>query len=538
MSGFNLVDEPWVRVRDAAGRVREVSLREAFAGACDYRDLAGELPITDFSVLRIMLAVLYRALDAEAAANPPAAWEDLWRAGSLPMDRIDAYLATWHDRFDLFHPEHPFFQVADLQAMNGDTKPVSLLMPDGDDDGLFVMRRTDRLTAGEAARWLVTCQAYDPSGIKGGAAGDPRVKGGRGYPIGIGWAGWMGGITVTGENLRETLLLNLVLNRRHDQGDLPIWEEPPLTSAPRESVVVRGQVQLLTWPQRRIRLFHEGGTVTSVLVCNGDPVPYTTLLHDELMTGWRHSAPQSKKAGTDVYMPRGFDPRRAVWRGLQALLPVAEAVKIGPPANKIAGVLDWSAHLANRDILDPGRITTIRTVGVAYGPQQASWDEVFADELSFDVRLAIAEDTEAKEDAFMAVQRAEVGVRILASLAGNLAIAAGGPAEPARDAAYVQGFADLDQPFRQWLRDFRVGEDEEESLQQWTDRVRGIIVRLGQDLVAGAGSTAWVGRVHTDLRGKETLMTVGLADVWFRAQLAKELPHAVKPGAPEVAAHD
>lgn len=46
------------------------------------------------------------------------------------------------------------------------------------------------MTFAEAARWVVHCQAYDPSGIKSGAVGDAQVKGGRGYPIGTGWCGW------------------------------------------------------------------------------------------------------------------------------------------------------------------------------------------------------------------------------------------------------------------------------------------------------------------------------------------------------------
>src|SRR5699024_2697574 len=65
---------------------------------------------------------------------------------------------------------------------------------------------------GEAARWLVHCMAFDISGIKSGAVGDPRVKGGKGYPIGIGWSGWLGGLYFEGDTLFQTLMLNTVLS--------------------------------------------------------------------------------------------------------------------------------------------------------------------------------------------------------------------------------------------------------------------------------------------------------------------------------------
>ncbi|NYN06610.1 type I-E CRISPR-associated protein Cse1/CasA, partial [Salmonella enterica subsp. enterica serovar Typhimurium] len=65
-----------------------------------------------------------------------------------------------------------------------------------------------KLSFAEAARWLVHTQAYDYSGIKPGVEGDPRVKGGKGYPIGTGWSGMTGGTVIRGTTLLETLLLN------------------------------------------------------------------------------------------------------------------------------------------------------------------------------------------------------------------------------------------------------------------------------------------------------------------------------------------
>ena len=41
---FNLLTEPWIRVRLRDNTVREVSLTEALVSAQDYADLAGEMP--------------------------------------------------------------------------------------------------------------------------------------------------------------------------------------------------------------------------------------------------------------------------------------------------------------------------------------------------------------------------------------------------------------------------------------------------------------------------------------------------------------
>ena len=56
---FNLLTEPWIRVRLRDNTVREVSLTEALVSAQDYVDLAGEMPTQNAAVLRLLLAVLF-----------------------------------------------------------------------------------------------------------------------------------------------------------------------------------------------------------------------------------------------------------------------------------------------------------------------------------------------------------------------------------------------------------------------------------------------------------------------------------------------
>ena len=52
---FNLLTEPWIRVRLRDNTVREVSLTEALVSAQDYVDLAGEMPTQNAAVLRLLL---------------------------------------------------------------------------------------------------------------------------------------------------------------------------------------------------------------------------------------------------------------------------------------------------------------------------------------------------------------------------------------------------------------------------------------------------------------------------------------------------
>lgn len=221
--------------------------------------LAGELPTQHVAILRLLLAIMYRALAADL--NDEEAhdeWRGWWQAKELPTSRLVDYLDGHSDRFDLLHPLHPFYQVADLHTKTGNSSGLSKLIAEIPDGEPYFTTRAGRLLAsislGEAGRWVVHCQAIDPSGIKSGAIGDDRVKGGKGYPIGTGWVGNLGVGIADGSSIAETLLLNLV----HDQGsppeDKPVWERPPQTAAeePGHSQPT-GPADLLTWQSRRLR---------------------------------------------------------------------------------------------------------------------------------------------------------------------------------------------------------------------------------------------------------------------------------------------
>ena len=38
-------------------------------------------------------------------------WSALWQLGHFPAEPVRDYLEQWKDRFWLFHPTHPFWQV-------------------------------------------------------------------------------------------------------------------------------------------------------------------------------------------------------------------------------------------------------------------------------------------------------------------------------------------------------------------------------------------------------------------------------------------
>lgn len=535
---FSLLDQPWVPALYIDGRTRMVSLRQLFVDSERIKSIVGDLPTQTFALLRLALAVLHRAVD-----GPPdeKTWRALWRRPGLPLSDIDTYLDAFRERFDLNHPATPFYQVATLHTAKGEVGGLERLVADVPNGVPYLTFRTGpgltRLSYAEAARWVVHCQAYDASGIKSGAVGDPRVKGGKGYPIGTGWVGGIGGIHLEGRDLRETLLLNLIpldspYLEQDPERDKPVWERPP-HGPTEESASERGPygvLSLYTWQSRRIRLFGDDQGVTGVLIANGDRLGWENRHLIEPMTAWRRSRNKEKELKLpQVYLPQQHDPARALWRGLSAVLP-ATPTRTGSdgPDRVVPALSQWLARLRNAGEISADFRVTTRAVGVVYRNQQSVVDEIYHDALTMSVE-AFADTSELRSVIVDSAAGADAAVGALRSLAVNLCRAAGGSGKDAKDPpagagsrAAETGYAALDRAFRAWLAGLGPDTDATEARTSWQRTAYTVVSRLGNDLLRQAGPAAWTGRPL----GDSGYISSPQADLWFRKALRRALPLA------------
>lgn len=524
-SEFNLATRPWVKARTLDGSVVERSLIDVFSEAYELASIAGEVPTQDAAVLRLLLATLRRIYPE---VTSPKEWGRLWDSGRFDADRTQDYLNRHRDRFDLLHPTTPFYQVAELRTTKGELTDLARLIPDVPAGHQYFTTRAGRelrsMSFAEAARWIVHCQAFDPSGIKSGAVGDERVKGSKGYPIGIAWCGWLGLVVAEGRNLFETLMLNLQAMRTLPPAevDLPVWERPPQgpgVEAGHEFPA--GPADLLTWQSRRIRLGHDGERATGVLIANGDPLHPRDLVKTELMTSWRFSEAQTKatKSPTPVHMPRTHRPDRAAWRGLPALLARDDTAAHA----RAGGWLKWLETLRSLGHLADDYPLRLHTVGMEYGAQSAVIDDIADDMLN--LHLAVLADEKLTEVAVDGVRDVDGAVRVLGQLAADLVRASGGDRElsdVARDEAREQGYAALDSDFRRWVSALRPNASRDDVRTAWQARVRQSVSELGRELLDGAAPATWAGRAGETDRP----INAATAANWFYINLKKALPLA------------
>ena len=544
--GFNLCNEPWIPVLYVSGQTQEVSLKQLFDESNSIRKIHSGDATTDVAILGVAVVIFFRAVlenkeEYGELYREPKKWiQNISSGGSEQLYFVQGYLKKYQDRFNLFDAERPFMQVADLHTSKGEVKPVSRLVLDSESE-YFSMRAEQALTSlsyAEAARYLVTVQAYDYSGIKSGAVGDPRVKGGKGYPLGVGWYGTTGKIIVHGENLIETLLYCIdyeqLLNVEKVKGkshrialqDKSVWErELPDTAAPRaykggdptkykdEPAPAAGMCEILTWQSRRVRLFPENGRVTGVLVSNGDKWLDRNTYTDPL-TAYRFSKNQSTQTHY-VWMPQTHSAERTLWRGADALLTRLSSSQ--EKQNKPATVI---RQISSGKYFSPDTKTKIQLVGMVYGTQSSIVEETIDESVTLELGILTEQGAEISAMVRDNIQLTMDASIALGQYAGNLLRAAGKEYE-FRPSVTESILHRMEDEFRSWLADLSVSDDVSAQAAKWQSKVRRILEGEADQLAVSAGPKAAIGTIYD-----EQLYNTAKARRQFGGRLYKLLPLA------------
>lgn len=504
---FNLLNESWIRVMTEDCAVEECSLMQVLLNSHRYQRLAGELPTQDVALLRLLLAILqtvFYRVDPEGDNDPiedrraaVRRWQALWNAGRFPEQPIRTYLETWKDRFWLFHPEHPFYQVPAAAVGTAYTaaKLNGELSESSNKVRLFPVRaglQKTRMSYAEAARWLVTLIGFDDS------ASTKKETG-----TGCGWLGDRVNVYAIGENLFETLMLNLVFLK--DGRDMwaenkPAWERPTMTTAKkREILLPDNQAELLTLQSRRLILSREENRVTGFSSTGGDFFGKEGRVNafSEQMTLWR--AGKTPKNAAPQFVPASVDSQRQMWRDFEVILGRREDAHI-------PGIVAWLTELRRKNVI-PRKYVHIASVGVTYDSNKGSITDIVSDHLDFQMSLL---DTAG--ELWIVLIGGEIHLidkvaRALAALAEGLYLAQGGQLEGAgkkarqsqRDEGMRLLYAAVDLPFREWLAHIGTqhGDDENTRAQEqqcWRRIVFRIADNLGREMVRDAGTAAFTGR--------------------------------------------
>lgn len=532
MPGFNLLAEPWVPVLLPDGSPAELSLGDALRRAHELREVSDESPLVTASLHRLLLAVLHAALRGPAT---PAAWAAIWTAGRFDAAVLDRYFDKWRHRFDLFDAERPFYQRLDMEDVKS-PKSVLRLVHDraaansnqfwdhpGDDAGL---------SPAAAARALITTMGY-------------AFAGGMSFPIRFYDAPHMRGYTVLvrGENLFQTLALNLVVYNRQEPfpqmgEDLPAWEQETFAVPDKDGTKPAGYLDFLTFQARAVHLLRdEDGQVRRCLfrmnlVLNDSDAldPLKSYRKDEKL-GWR---------------PRTLTPGRAVWRDSHALFAASETGKRPKVLDHVAGIPQTLQDEGLEGVLPPYQ-PNLDVLGMCTEPGKAIVHYWRQERLP--MPLAYLDDRALQARLQQALQAAENGRLELNSAVYRLAWLILQPDRRKRDEKAIRALADsmgaelrywraLDLAFDGFLP--KLAQDVEtidgaksygaQRLPQWIEEIRRAARAA---FAAAADSQGESARALRAAAEAEQRLSIGLADLLRQRQRGSAAANAADPASTE-----
>ena len=239
MPTLDLRDKGWIPIRNKSGVTQDMGLRAALLQAHELKEIRDPFPPVEFGLYRLLVALvmdIYQFVDSRDL-------EDLLKAGQFDEGRVNAYFADNEDRFDLFHPQYPFLQFAEMAGEQD--KPLAGLLPpipSGTNSSHFHHALEGEFgVCPEAAARLLTTIA--PFMTAGGAGLAPSINGAPPWYV-----------LVMGDSLFQTLCLNccvLPMSPEVAYG-VPAWKRTGAFAVERRLSATR--LEGLTWQPRRILL--------------------------------------------------------------------------------------------------------------------------------------------------------------------------------------------------------------------------------------------------------------------------------------------
>lgn len=563
MGKFNLIDEPWVKVFvNEKSQTGMVSLKELFDNAKNFKALAGDSYAQDFAVLRILLSVLHTVYSRYDTTDKPYnymtlddkscvvkthsddmqmkrqyrkqllnTWESLWEEKRF-SEAVNDYLVQWHDHFYLFDDQFPFMQITKEELDSfplSKAKPSSvsgksinrLISESGNKIALFSPKyhsNKEFLNADEVARWLITYHGYT-------SLSDKVIFGSEKYKASKGWLFDIGGIYLSGENLFETLLLNLILVHPYEQFNYNI-ETPAWEFSGKEKI----EHYLNKSDPDNLADLYTNWSRAVIIEPNYEPskpfsleiVKLPEINHKdnflEPMTMWRFNRQGDAKGS---FTPRKHVENEAIWRSFSLIAVPSKKEETHQPE-----IIRWLDNLY--EIIDEIPVQ-LNGISMKDDGNATSWMPV--DEVTNDLNIYSNVLTEIQEDGWvenisLAVEQTKYVVsKIYGDLLSDVLEIRNSSNKDFRNNKLEQMYFLIDLPFKNWVSSINGESEKAQKLREWRSKMRTIIEAEVYEFVKEAGPREYIGIMAENKQSKKKeIKNIATIMNKFYYRLNKALP--------------
>lgn len=397
---YNLITQPWIKVLDNENKIQLVSLTDVLQNAQNYRQLAGEMKMQDLSILRFLLAILttvysrfnndgeaYNWLELDERMQVKLVDEDSYDPddlletwSQLYTDKkfsniVVNYLKQYSDKFDFLSKDYPFYQVNRKEydnlvpaaksvekAISKGTGTVTIkqinrtISESNNSPALFSPKANqykNNIAINELIRWVITYQNFT------GVTDKTKVNTNEKFSVSSGWLYGLNPIFIQGNNLFETLILNLKLVDDTEKYKIQktFWEYNDINeyiAKMKTAILPNNIAELYTMWSRVVHI--EWIDDQPIISVAGLPKVENNNAFIEAMTTWKWDKKDK------VYKPaakwiKSYD--KAMWRNFGEYVDTMSDDNMHQP-----GIVTWLKILQNSNLISENRLLNLTTIGV------------------------------------------------------------------------------------------------------------------------------------------------------------------------------
>ena len=531
---FNLVTEPWIQVLDKDGNPKEVSLLDVFEDAASYQRLAGDMASQDLVILRLLVAILtivYSRVDANGEVyewltldekmhikeeeeedyeydDLVNTWQLLYKNGKFSKS-VAQYLKENSSKFD-FLGNDPFYQVnkevydeevpankkVNIKSPKGtvDIKQINRTISESNNSPAIFSPRTrqtkNEVNLAQLVRWIITYQSFTSVTDK------TKVNSKKKFSVSAGWLYGLNPVFAQGENLFQTLMLNLVFPEEYKE-EKPFWE---FENAVEYIEFLKDEpfardLSISTLYTLWSRMLHiEWIDDEPIIFTAGLPKLDSTEAFVEPMTTWRRNTKTGEVYPATKHLT---DLTKAMWRNFGQYVRTTDSEELEDMHEP--EIIKWLRNVQDNEYLPTDTSLTLRTTTLISDGNATSQSPVVEVNDQFRIKAEVLFDKNDKdywpEDIENMIDLTQQVGKDFWIFTNNISKLRGLDGTDFADNSTAKFYESLNLPFLTWLASLRNDQERADKTAEWKRILKRIAITKAEELLKHASPRDIIGPV-------------------------------------------
>lgn len=537
---FNLVTEPWIQVLDKDGNSKEVSVLDVFENAASYQRLAGDMASQDLVILRLLVAILttvYSRVDVNGknyewltldekmhikeADEEDYEYDDLVNTWQLLYKNekfsksVAQYLKENSSKFD-FLGDDPFYQVnkdvydeevpankkVNIKSPKGtvDIKQINRTISESNNSPAIFSPRTrqtkNEMNLAQLVRWIITYQSFT------GVTDKTKVNSKKKFSVSAGWLYGLNPVFAQGENLFQTLMLNLVFPEEYKE-EKAFWE---FENAIEYIEFLKDEpfardLSISTLYTLWSRMLHiEWIDDEPIIFTAGLPKLDSTEAFVEPMTTWRRNTKTGEVYPATKHLT---DLTKAMWRNFGQYVRTTDSDELEDMHEP--EIIKWLRKVQDNEYLPTDTSLTLRTTTLISDGNATSQSPVVEANDQFRIKAEVLFDKNDKdywpEDIENMIDLTQQVGKDFWIFTNNISKLRGLDGTNFADNSTIKFYESLNLPFLTWLASLRNDQERANKTIEWKEILKKISITKAEEVLKNASPRDIIGQESSKEEG-------------------------------------